>query len=1091
MTTATVTSDQAARARIQDDLGSTLFVEAGAGTGKTRELIERLIALVASGRAELRNIAAITFTEAAAAELRDRVRLRLEEAARDASLDAERRERCQAAIAQLDAAAIETLHAFAQRILTDHPLEAGLPPLVEVQDEIRSSIAFEERWRDFFDQLLDDQALEDVLLRAFVLGLQANDLRDAALQFHEHWDRLEDIAIEPAPLAPVDISLIAARIERACGYMPSCTDHSDPLYRHLERLELHHGRLAAAETDIDRLRVLAERAVSFRMGRQENWHAVAPKDIREWLGATETIRKEMLRDASAAVLPPLLSALQRFILDYAGERRRQGRLEFHDLLVQARDLLRKDDGVRRAVRERFTHLLIDEFQDTDPLQTEIAALIASDGPAATSWHDAPIDDGRLFFVGDPKQSIYRFRRADIDLYQRAQEKFEDGLVRLTQNFRSVAPVIDWLNRVFAELLGDEPADGQVAYVALEPSRPAGRDLSVRLLGGPKDGELATVRRNEAREIARLIQLVKEERWQIVDDGEQRDAEYKDIALLMPARTALPAIEQALEDGGVPYRVESRSLVYDTQEVRDLLSILRAIDDPTDEVALIASLRSPAFGCADDELLRYHQAGGRWDYRRDPPGGLAEGDPVVSALASLRTFHQRRWWETTSGVVESVIRERRLFELAFAQRRPRERWQRLRFVLDQARAFAEAGGHTLRQFIDWAERQAVEGTRVVETVVPEPDDDAVRIMTIHAAKGLEFPIVILAGLNIRASSEHRNPCILWGANGQPEARLGSGMETLGYEALSQRETEMDKHEKVRLLYVAATRARDHLIVSLHHERGRACHAQTLHNISMEARKLWRPVNLSWQMALSADGGHRAPFDDSPARREAWLDERATRIDALSGVRAVAATQLAQTAALLAGDPNLQKDTPVEETPPWRRGRAGTAIGRAVHAVLQSIDLASGDGLEGAARAQAAAEGIPARADEVARLVASALHSNAVQQAVAGGRYWRELYVGAPIDGTVVEGFVDLLYETSDGLVIIDYKTDAVPAAGDIEAALARYRLQGAAYAVALEQSLGRPVARCLFVFTHPSGPIERAIDDLPAAITAVRALLSQK
>ena len=177
----------------------------------------------------------------------------------------------------------------------------------------------------------------------------------------------------------------------------------------------------------------------------------------------------------------------------------------------------------------------------------------------------------------------------------------------------------------------------------------------------------------------------------------RPARYQDIAILMPTRTTLPPIEQALEQAGIPYRVESRSLVYDTQEVRDLLAVLRSVDDPTDEVALVAALRSPAFGCGDDDLLRFHQAGGHWDYRRDPPAALPPEDPLTRAMTALGGFHHRRSWETISGLVEAVIRERRLFELAFAYRRPRERWQRLRFVLDQARAFAEAGGSTLRQF----------------------------------------------------------------------------------------------------------------------------------------------------------------------------------------------------------------------------------------------------------------------------------------------------------------------------------------------------------------------------------------------------------
>jgi len=1092
-------ADQPARDRIREELDATLFVEAGAGTGKTTELVERILRLVATGRAQMPQLAAITFTEAAAAELRDRVREELEKAARDESLPPDERERCRAALDEVDAAAIETLHGFAQRILSAHPLEAGLPPLIEVQDEIRSSIAFEERWGEFVDRLLDDAALEEALLRAHILGLETKQLREVAREFHRHWDRLEDAAIETAPLPPLDVSPLLDALAEPCALMGHCSDPEDFLHRHLERMETYRRRLAAARSDLDALRIMAERTkIANKYGNKDNWSGIAPAEIRDALQAASGVRDRLLQKARAAVLPPLLAALRGFILQYAEERRRQGRLEFHDLLVQARDLLRHDASVRRTLKAQLSHLLIDEFQDTDPLQIEIAVLLAgsdSDSPPP-AWQEAAVEEGRLFFVGDPKQSIYRFRRADIALYQAVQRRFADRTVRLTQNFRSLRPVIDWVNAVFAPLLGEGAADGQAPYTELvarwEPPTEAG--ITVRILGEPAAENIEPVRAREAAELAQLIQAAKGEGWPVADkdsDGRRvfRPARYADIAILMPTRTALPPVEQALEEAGIPYRVESRSLVYNTQEVRDLLTILRSLDDPTDEVALVAALRSPAFGCGDDDLLRFSQADGRWDYRVEPPASLSADDPVVAAMAALHDLHKRRWWEGINGIVEAVIRERRLFELAFAHRRPRERWQRLRFLLDQARAFAEEGGATLRQFIDWAERQAEEGTRVVETVVPEADDDAVRIMTIHASKGLEFPIVALVGLNVAGRSGGQGSTqVLWGRDGRPEVRIGAEatrFQSPGFDQLAAVEEAMDEQEKLRLLYVAATRARDHLVVSLHHKAGQTCHAARLHERCEEIPHLWRAAAIGPAQPAAPPEKPPSAFADGPEQRRGWLDARERRLKALSRAPVIAATAIARGAAGPSDDPNLQKDAPIEETPPWRRGRAGTALGRAVHAVLQSIDLASGAGVDGAARAQAAAEGIPDRSDEVARLVRAALNAPSVREAV-GGRYWREVYVAAPVDGMTVEGFIDLLYETGEGLVIVDYKTDAVPGEEELAAALARYRLQGAAYALALQEALGRPVAGCRFVFAQASDDRERELADLPAAIEAVRA-----
>ena len=1090
----TLPADQPARDRIHGDLDATLFVEAGAGTGKTRELIERILRLVVTGRTELRHVAAITFTEAAAAELRDRLRVRLEEAGRnDAGFSPAERERCGHALAEIDAAAIETLHAFAQRILATHPLEARLPPIIEIQDDIRASIAFDERWGAFIDELLGNRDLEEALLRAFTLGLDLGDLRHVAWEFHQHWDRLEDAAIPSSALPPLDVSSLLDQLSSACSLRHYCDDHSDRLYDHLERVERYRLRLAAAQDDLDRLRILAERArISTTYGQAANWRSFTPTEVRSRLGTAHEARAALVETVRRALLPPILSAVRTLILDYADERRRQGRLEFHDLLVQARGLLRRDASVRRRVREQFSHLLIDEFQDTDPLQIEIASLIAgreTDGEPPR-WFDAEIEEGRLFFVGDPKQSIYRFRRADIALYQRAQQRFTGQTVYLTQNFRSAPGVIDWVNHLFASLMGSGGAEGQAPYVALEAWWARGDGPTVRALGAPSEEKNITkIREHEAREMVQLIQAAKAEGWPITEvglDSERtvRQAMYKDIAILMPTRTTLPPIEGALEAAGVPYRVESRSLVYDTQEVRDLLSVLRALDDPTDEVALIAALRSPAFACADDDLLRFAQAKGHWDYRRDPPAGLPVEDPVLRAMTALHDLHRRRWWDTISGLVEAVIRERRLFELAFAHRRPRGRWQRLRFVLDQARAFEEAGGRTLRQFIDWAERQASEGTRVVETVVPEPDDDAVRIMTIHAAKGLEFPIVVLAGLNLeRKSQGQEGNKVLWDENGRPQVRMDS-FRTEGYDTLAQHEATMEAQEKVRLLYVAGTRARDHLVVSIHYKQDAPCHARDVIERSMQAPHLWQAVDLRALPPPAADGAAPAPFDDSAARREAWLTEREQRIERLARAPWRSATEIARQAAT-EDDPNLRKEPPVEEVPPWRRGRAGTALGRAVHAVLQSIDLATGADVDRAAAAQAAAEGIADRAAEVARMVQAARGAPCVREAVAGERYWRELYVAAPVDGVTLEGFVDLLYEGPEGLVVVDYKTDIVPGERELAAAMARYRLQGAAYALAVQEALHRPVARCVFVFAQARATLEREIDDLAAAVADVR------
>jgi ATP-dependent helicase/nuclease subunit A len=473
--------------------------------------------------------------------------------------------------------------------------------------------------------------------------------------------------------------------------------------------------------------------------------------------------------------------------------------------------------------------------------------------------------------------------------------------------------------------------------------------------------------------------------------------------------------------------------------------------------------------------------------------------VVTALGALHGLWKQRWWRTVSETVEAVVRERKLLELATARHRPRDHWRRIRFLLDQARAWDDAGEAGLRAFVEWVQHQADERARVIESVAPEPDDDALRILTVHGSKGLEFPIVILAGLNTRPTP--RRTKVLWGADG-PQFTIGtkssgSYVDTAGYTLLDQEEKRHEAAERLRLLYVAMTRARDHLLVSLHRKAGEKCHAQSI------AATLEGAPCVTLDEAATDEGADwpgpdadarirvRRPVPAEPGARERWIAEREQALAEAARPASVAATTIAQLAVAATDpgpDPGLAKDEQEDERPAWRRGRAGTAIGRAVHATLQTVDLATGAGLDATARAQALAEGVPEREREIRRLVESALAAPVVRTAVEGGwRTWREVPVATEIDGVLLEGFVDLLLERPDGdLVVVDWKTDQVPADADLDAALARYSVQGAAYALALEAVLGRRVARCSFVFARaPGGAIEADVDDLAARIAAVR------
>ncbi|MEM7287845.1 MAG: UvrD-helicase domain-containing protein [Actinomycetota bacterium] len=1097
--------DHADRSRIEQDLATTLFVEAGAGSGKTTALVQRIVALVDSG-IELENVAAITFTEKAAAELRQRVREVLEARLRAGGAGGGRFAR---ALDQLDGAAISTLHAFAQRLLFEHPLEAGLPPGVEVLDEIASQVDFEDRWDAFVPELLATDDLAAPLLVADVLGVTLTGLRSVAHQFEDNWDLLAArLGSGPGELG-VDVDALVGAMRRFARAQAESSKPEDKLVGRMVAIEAYADALHVAGsgddpvdvlTDLAELltakdpRFMTEKGTQAAVGAKTNWPDGRLDELREELFSLGTERNRIRDDLRNQVITTLGARIGRFVLDGVAERRTEGRLRFHDLLVLARELLRNPESgteVRQALRDRYRRLLIDEFQDTDPIQVEIACLLAAapePGDTERTWQDLAIDPGRLFFVGDPKQSIYRFRRADIATYLDAQTRFgaSGASLTLATNFRSSQAVLDWVNGTFGQLIQHKPGS-QPAYQPLLGRRgDPGVGPGVALLGEiPFAGELKAdeLRSIEAALVAETVSRSVAEGWTVGPDA--RPARLGDITILLPARTSLGALEQALEAAGIPYRAETASLVYATPEVRDLLIIARAIDDPTDELAVVSALRTTGLACGDDDLYRHRvEHGLGWNHQLvddDAPDTI-----VVQGLRWMGALHRRRAWHSPAQVLERIVADRHLMQLGVLAHRHREVWRRLRFVVDQARAWTDATGGDLRQYLTWVRLQASDSARVAETVLPETDTDAVRIMTVHASKGLEFPITIVSGLTTRLQSPQRGVRVVWPADGGIGYRLDKHNVTPEYERFLPIDEQLDVDERLRLLYVACTRARDHLVVStVRTARSTGTFASVLAGPDPDddgslAEAALAPVST---IAVGAPPAEQT----SPMPVEEWERRREEAIASSTRSRTVAATTVARMAAVDPDDPGHRKEGRNLDLPPWQKGRYGTAVGRAVHAVLQTVDLSDPSTIDAASAAQAAAEGVVGAEEAIAARCRSAIGSPVVQEAAAG-RHWREIFVAAPVGERLLEGYVDLLHHRSDGLVVIDYKTDAWQDEADLDTKVERYRLQTAAYATALEASTALPVVDAVLLFLADDEAVARHVPDLAEAMEQVRTLV---
>jgi len=1070
------TEDRQTRELIKTSLQDTLFVEAGAGTGKTSALVERVVSLVLGGR-PLDRIVAITFTEKAAAELRDRIRAGLESARED---HAASETQIEEALKSLDRAQISTVHSFCQSLLYSFAAEAGIDPSFRVQDEVLAERRFQERWRIYLEGLVDNREAGLAIDRALGLGLSTWHIETLTVELSKRPDLaplLEGDTPGTEPPVWADLEEMRASLASLPLQAPP---PDDPLLGKVTRLASVVAELLRDDADRESTLAAAAEALDIRLGvsGQAAWGGRQNIErVREVAGDIACRLNETLRACRSEALAAILPVVVRFVLEDAGQRARDGALTFDDLILLARNLLWDNREAVRSLRARYDVMLIDEFQDTDPLQVDIAISFATDPDSGA------LEQGRLFLVGDPKQSIYRFRRADMAIYSETRKAIEGGgglFPVLALNRRSRGLLLDWVNKVFAPLIGPGwEQDIQPEYRPVYDGRHAGHlaGPGVAWIGGDVgEANARQVREIEARQVVANCLAAIQEGWQVKErDGEVRPATLSDIAVLIPTRAILPAMERAFSEAALPYRVESGSLIYRTQEVRDLLNCLTAIDDPADEVAIVASLRSVAFACSDVELAEHKAAGGPWNYL----SSRLEGNRgrVADGLRTLGAYHKKRHDSSVAALVDRFVADTHQVEIGILDAGNRNSFRRARFVVEQARAFEAGEPVSLRAFVNWMESRAGQAILDNEGAGLDDDEDAVRVLTIHGAKGLEFPIVFVAGLGT-APANRPGAYLIDRSTGEIGVCIGTKQGNRRFElgpieALVEQEKRHVEAEYDRLLYVATTRARDHLIVSLYHARKAtaACGARKLldHGAADHAQK--RP-----ELPNEAKSTKRAFEDLEPdPTQELAAHEFAEARQAL----VAAATARRYTSATALGAQNKEEAT--DESEPWARGRGGTRLGRAVHAAIQSLPFDADDALISAfSRAQAVAEAIPHRAARVERLVRWVLRSSkTAERARTAKRALREVPFALQVDGTVLEGFIDLVIECDEGLEIVDWKTDQIPAEA-VPERMREYETQAGLYVFGLEEATGRRASAVTYVFA--SAQVEISPGD-PAALSS--------
>ncbi len=1116
-------------------------LSAGAGCGKTFVLTQRFLSQLEPGpeACELQQLVAITFTDKAAREMRDRIRAACQQ--RLAACPSDAIDHWLKILRGLDSARISTIHSFCTGLLRSHAVEAGLDPRFSLLEPALADTLLQNVVRDVVHGLLERDD-EDVCRLVLVFGLEKT--RTLLEGLTQDRFRIEFRQFEAATPESIAASWLNRWQTQLVPELVGRLQDSAATLRLLELLKRHEpthatmlerrrvlldwlGKPHAEWPDYDQgLGEIVENARVQGGGTKAHW----PDEeiygaVKEGLATLRDEAKKLhvLLDPGVEDLGLAaefcfrgLRVLRQTVDAYEKAKQDQGVLDFDDLLLQARNLLRSDPHVSQRIGAGIRLLMVDEFQDTDPVQAEIVRQICG----------AALISGRLFLVGDHKQSIYRFRRADPDVFKALRAEIPlKGQLPLNKNFRSQPEVLKFVNHLFASAMGDqyeplEPFDGTqhtpppvIEFLWATHDSP---DAPGRLDSeGEPDDSAAGKRRREADWIARRIRELLDDPTPVVRDkqagGGLRRVLPGDVVLLFRALTNVQEYETALRRYGIDYYLVGGKAFFSQQEVYDLLNLCRYLSDPDDAIGLVGVLRSPFFNLSDDTLHAMHQPKLAWHdaLQQPPPEFLPEDERGrwLFARDTLRELRARKDHVAISELLQSAI-DRTAYDAALMlEHLGSRKVANLRKLIDLARDFEASEQFTFQDYVQRLQSSVLQETsEEFATTFPETGN-VVRLMSVHQSKGLEFPVVVVADMN-RKGAGRAGTAVLHpelGALLRLPPAFGVERANLGLEIYRRLEETADDAETLRVMYVAVTRAADILICSAGMEPNLKPESTWLKTL---ATRFHLDTGLpKFDALLGASDGSTADPDAIPlvfVHREPPV---ATPVDGGAGGR-VSLARLAETVitaepveppdsariflpdgtavrffsvsqleGLVSGNvPTAVAAVREEErdTSTWDRDRA-TLVGTLFHAVMERIDLQHPErwavALEGVCRRESKSV-----AEEDRRLVAELVEAwckapIAVELRQAQ-RLFRELDFLLPVERVgfqphAIVGQMDCLLQGAEGWKLLDYKTGKAAASKADTEILAPYAFQLGIYALAAESWLGEPLAEVSLVLLRPS------------------------
>ncbi len=1150
------------RGLIKTALDDTLIVEAAAGTGKTTELVGRIVALLEHERATIGQIVAVTFSEKAAGELKLRLREELERA-RARAEGTPAGARLDAAVHDFEEAHISTIHTFCADLLRERPVEARVDPAFTVLTDAIAERLFEEAFSGWLHEQLakPQEGVRRSLRRPVKRNFGDDDSEDGPVERLRGAARaLREWRDHDAPWRRPSYdrkALIRALLQQLKAFADLI---SKPIKRD-DRLAESLSMARVASADLERQKRMVGDMVPDSMW--DGWEAALAALARDWKfanprkGSGAAFAIGVTRDQALASHGELLQALRNFadladadlaallheemrecLARYETRKQEAGALDFLDLLIKARDLACNNPDVAREFRTRFRVILVDEFQDTDPLQADLLLCLAGTG-------EGTLRPGALFIVGDPKQSIYRFRRADVGAYRRIAEGLGErgaAAVTLQTSFRSVPPIQHFVNAAFREEMNGDGEALQADYVPLLPHRadapgqPAVVALPIgypygKYAYGPPQVTQGALNDAQPEAVGAFIawMLSPECAWTVADGGQRRKIVASDVCLLfrrfMHFGTDITrGYVEALESRGIPHLLVGGKTFHEREEVDVIRTALTAIEWPEDELSVYATLRGALFALGEEELLEYHSIAKAFHPYR-VPGELPDRlQPVARALRALRELHAARNHRPVADTIGRVIAMTRAHAGFILWRGGEQVLANVLHISDLARRYELEGGLSFRGFVDMLHDASTRADSP-EAPIMEEGSDGVRLMTVHKAKGLEFPVVLLADIACRLSRDDASHYL------EPLKKLCAirigGWSPLDLQDHNAEEAKRDEAEGIRLAYVAATRARDVLVVpgvgdgpyskgwlrplnrALYPPRDQWDAPEPARGVPLfkgrqtvmpDARPDGQPVegtirpgtyrmtdpasgemySVVWWDPLQLAG---AQGDARGVRREDLISNKAdeagvaadraaydrwrAHLAAMQKAGSTPSIEVATATQLSEGATAPAHEIAIEDAGFGALRPSGKRFGTLVHAVLATLPLeASPDEVDELAALHARLFGAPDDERDAAAAIAKKLLHHprlraARESAGAGRRVWREAPVSLRLDagGTsaprIVDGQVDLAYETAEGWVIVDFKTDI-----EIASAQDAYKQQVAYYVEAVQRATGQPATGVL-------------------------------